>query len=1362
MNHGLWELLQTNRLNPFVRRAALQLQLYKRGNLRSLNAATYPRHQTHIVSNPTCFFVLLLASDSVLFGKPRVPFILLSTRTQRIVVTVVTSKSAMASHTKSCPLAILGGAPAFSPNKPVPQIYPSGFGRAGEHSAVDAILANEASPGSVQLSNRQRFVSKALAGAAPGFRAILESRLAEFLDLDVKTTSVICLSKGTNALRAALKALLFDNDPTARNEIIMPAITVAATAEAVIMEGYTPVIVDVDPHSWMLSLDATVKSVSTKTAAIITVDWLGTQCDLGPFRGLADQHGFKLISDSAQSFGALRGKPSAVDLADAVIYSTGSPKVYHTGGKGGLLICPKSRADWLKTEPTGILRHEVMLEANAYQGLRALDDLPEALENRNKVAAMYRELLGATPGVSFQQVAPGLGTNHYQLSVTVDSERFGLNAKALCKALQAENILCGAARVVSLAGVQRLQKCCRVVGDLPVSRALEGNSATFPIYNHMTLELCNTICSYVKVIHKQSATIASTVASRRSLSTAPALPSSEHTEVIDLASKFRKFVVLRTLDDREFLSRTEGNVPLTVLVPTKDLLERRISIDELHRTCLLKQQWGLGDELVDELIVGAKNGGIVVLSSRSEAHSQLAHNAVSLDESGSSADVTIRLGSNNELLVHKTASGYGIDGNGSPWLRNQMQFLGASVAVRDTNLFVKPLEFKDEDGTASIVFPYVPSHTLGEMAFAGMPALALLKVLSDLFGKMADSVWTKGLCDAPANFIEKAHFSRIHRRIDIARAAVPELDDVANRESITLNGRELLGFIPVLTALSQHPKIVACGPRKLCEIHGDLNIQNILCQLQPNADEPLVLIDPRGVPLLEGAASTAGFEAGDYCYDLSKLKFSLSGFADIRKGLYTFQEKDGSFELTLKKHPGSASFDGADSEFISALSSNDSFRRWVDTAEPAGLESMELRTLLGEAAHFVADSACALGRDKKEEVLPLFLLGLKMLNDVLERVQDKRDRSAFDRPTAAVESANHGVAMIQSALLKLGLPDARWSWDVMEILVKRESAATAHQHLSELVGDYLPDGTEVHVSTDPIPSVSFPCVLIHPFDGVRGQTHAVLSAVQRSAAFFRNAGVRQEKIDGLRTVTVSSAGAPTRSQYTSRQNDRLLSPGPWGVSPLKLFALQANQLVFTHPGRWIVEDDSFFLLSRSLSVGGDGICLLTSKGSKMGSSSLYIDSTVKLDGRTFGTGFRDIRPDENKANLLRTTSAIFIPNHLGQLLARKEADYAIRTSGILIDFVLPRFMPRRAWIDLCHQREFGVNSHLAWVNAQQIADISPKVELEHGGDEMKLYHFGSDLEYTKLVEGVNNDPLLNSLAYLPSMAKWCRTRKLAV
>jgi hypothetical protein len=331
----------------------------------------------------------------------------------------------------------------------------------------------------------------------------------------------------------------------------------------------------------------------------------------------------------------------------------------------------------------------------------------------------------------------------------------------------------------------------------------------------------------------------------------------------------------------------------------------------------------------------------------------------------------------------------------------------------------------------SIAFPYVPSHTLAQMALSSMGSDALLAVADNLLGEMAINVWPRGCVIGPSDYIDQAHFRRMRRRITIARTAIPQLDTVLGYESITLNGRRLLGFEQILEALSQHPMMKAINPKKLGEIHGDLNLHNILCQSVAKGDRPVVLIDPRGVPLHFSFDATVGFEPGDYAYDISKLKFSLSGFSEIRRGYYSLRGKENSFDLLIQQNPGSATLQSANQGLLKKLASNKRLVKWVDSVEYDGLHSLELRVLLGEAANYVADAACALGRGTVEEILPLFLYGLAKLNDVLALVEGNTKQLPSQQPLelkVAPQSPIFGVGMMQSVLL--GSTAAAWPWDV--------------------------------------------------------------------------------------------------------------------------------------------------------------------------------------------------------------------------------------------------------------------------------------------------------------------------------------------
>ncbi|KAF9773491.1 hypothetical protein IL306_008681 [Fusarium sp. DS 682] len=1211
-------------------------------------------------------------------------------------------------------LAALGGHPAFPRGSPVPLIQAQGYRPKGDFSAVDAMLANEANEDSMSRASQQRFVSKILPG------------------LDTAKTSVICVTSGTNAIRAVLKGVRASDDSNVRNEVIVPGTTVGATIEAVIEEGFEPVFVDVDPASWHLSYKGTEHAISNKTAAIIVVDWLGTRCDLGPFRTLADEHGIKLISDSAQSFGAANDQPPSVSLAHATIYSLGYPKVLTGSGSGGLIVCSKSLVQLLEKDPTGILRREVLAEPNAYMCLQALGSLPDALRKRESAGKLYRQLLDGIPGITFQQVPAGLSTNFYQISFTIDAKAFGLNAKDLCNALKAENVHCSTDRMPCVGAMKKFISQGRVEGDLEHSRLLATASVTLPISNMISLDTVETICDLVELIQQKAGDILEAKKSE----VAP-ITQSGSADVYDLESKYRQHLVVPILDDASMYSKA--------FIPRDYMLEHKISIDEFLARFKSQRQWRLAEHVLAELRVDTIIGKTVILAPHSAGHKS--GNPVSLDESGSSANVTLVPGSDGKLIVRKSATGYGIDGNGAPWLRRQSLFLGASRAVKKTGMFVEPSNVIDNDSDVTLELPFIASHSYGELAFGNVGEKAFVAAIVDMLAQQATFVWTEGQEKADPYFIQKAHFERMRRRLRIASAKDKALLKLLQQKTVMLNGKELDGFDAVMEKLEKHPMLTKIAPTVLSEIHGDLNIHNILGRLNPEDQESVALIDPRGVPLRtdSGDMDDKVFERGDYCYDISKLLFSLTGFSEIRKRLFVYSADDDSHTLTIQQHPGLKTTKGAAFKLLPALISNKVMRQWIDQVEHHGAQSFELRVKIGEAAHFVADCACALGRDTPWEVVPLFLLGLEKLNDVVALLDGKTQLSIDNEDvsyeiTSQHESADLGAEMIQHVLHTSLTWKQAWPYDVLEVSIKIESASTFKNLFHGMVGTYLPMETAVYLSTDPVDSISrFPCVIIHPSNGVRGQTHMLASSTRRTNAFFRDNGVSQNIIDKLRIVHVSSTGSSSRSQFTGRDNDKLLSPGSFGISPLTLAVLQANQFPFPKPGR------------------GDELCLLAMKRPTSSSSSSWrvcVDKLEEKDGRLFAKHFRDVEAHEKGKELIRTTSGLFVPHHLAEKIAQREDDYSARTSPLLIDIVLPRFMERDAWTELSHQQGYGVDSHLVWKNAESFKDVAPQVELANGGDKMAFYHYGSDAEYLKLLANARHDARLNSLAYVGATVQW--------
>lgn len=112
---------------------------------------------------------------------------------------------------------------------------------------------------------------------------------------------VITCANGTDALQIALMAL----DLRPGDEVIVPAFTYVASAEVIGLLGLTPVMVDVDPHTFNVTADNIRKAISPHTKAIIPVHLFGQSCDMEPIMKLAEEHNLYVIEDNAQAIGSV-------------------------------------------------------------------------------------------------------------------------------------------------------------------------------------------------------------------------------------------------------------------------------------------------------------------------------------------------------------------------------------------------------------------------------------------------------------------------------------------------------------------------------------------------------------------------------------------------------------------------------------------------------------------------------------------------------------------------------------------------------------------------------------------------------------------------------------------------------------------------------------------------------------------------------------------------------------------------------------------------------------------------------------------------------------------------------------------------
>lgn len=157
----------------------------------------------------------------------------------------------------------------------------------------------------------------------------LETQIASYLGVK----HAIAVSNGTATLHLAL--LVSGIGPG--DEVIVPALSYVATANAVELVGATPVFVDIETETFNINSRLIEEKITPKTKAIIPVHEFGLACNLQTILALAKQHNLIVIEDAACALGAKSGDFFAGTQGDLGSFSF-HPRKAITSGEGGLLV----------------------------------------------------------------------------------------------------------------------------------------------------------------------------------------------------------------------------------------------------------------------------------------------------------------------------------------------------------------------------------------------------------------------------------------------------------------------------------------------------------------------------------------------------------------------------------------------------------------------------------------------------------------------------------------------------------------------------------------------------------------------------------------------------------------------------------------------------------------------------------------------------------------------------------------------------------------------------------------------------------------------------------------------------------------
>jgi dTDP-4-amino-4,6-dideoxygalactose transaminase len=314
-----------------------------------------------------------------------------------------------------------------------------------------------------------------------------------------ETAEAVGLASGTDALILALKALEIGPG----DEVILPANTFIATAEAVSLVGATARVVDVDPETHLLTAEIAAAAVGPRTRCIIPVHLYGRTVDMDPIVALARNAGLAVIEDACQAHGAYYRGRRVGSIGDCAAFSFYPAKNLGAWGDGGALVTSDeelaARVRLRRSHGENPRYHHRVVGSTArLDALQAavlrvkLAELDHWNDRRRRVGAELTKALADTAVTPPAPAAPDSDHVFHQFVVVTDER------DALREHLQARGIASAIHYPVPVHRSEAYAGLGLRPGSLPVAEGLAGRICSLPMFPAMTIAEIDAVAAAVR------------------------------------------------------------------------------------------------------------------------------------------------------------------------------------------------------------------------------------------------------------------------------------------------------------------------------------------------------------------------------------------------------------------------------------------------------------------------------------------------------------------------------------------------------------------------------------------------------------------------------------------------------------------------------------------------------------------------------------------------------------------------------------------------------------------------------------------------------------------------------------------------
>jgi perosamine synthetase len=304
----------------------------------------------------------------------------------------------------------------------------------------------------------------------------------------------IAVSSGTAGLHLIVRALGIGEG----DEVLVPSFTFAASANALLFEGATPVFLDIEPETYNLDPAGIELKVTELTRAVMVVDVFGHPAEWDAIEDAAGRHRLKIIDDSCEAIGATYRGRSVGSFGSAGCFAF-YPNKQMTTGEGGMVVtnndalataCRSMRnqgrgemGSWLTHERLGY--NYRMDEMSAALGVSQIPRLPEFLRKRAAVATRYSEMLASYDWVRLPVVRPHVEMSWFVYVVTLAE---GADRDAVMSHMRSQGIPTRAYFSPLHLQPYVRERLGDLRGTLPVTESVAPRTLALPFHNNLSEE----------------------------------------------------------------------------------------------------------------------------------------------------------------------------------------------------------------------------------------------------------------------------------------------------------------------------------------------------------------------------------------------------------------------------------------------------------------------------------------------------------------------------------------------------------------------------------------------------------------------------------------------------------------------------------------------------------------------------------------------------------------------------------------------------------------------------------------------------------------------------------------------------------